>query len=167
MIIWINGSFGVGKTTISEKLKERIYGSIVYDPEDIGVFLINTLPIKENDFQDYELWRTLNYEILKDLNKKFETIIVPMTITNPKYYDEIVGKLEKKGINIKHFILIASRENLIKRLNSRENSTEWTYLQIDRCINAFESDDFKGQKINTNNQSIDEVSNNIIKILNN
>ena len=58
-----------------------------------------------------------------------------MTITNPKYYDEIVGKLEKKGINIKHFILIASRENLIKRLNSRENSTEWTYLQIDRCIN--------------------------------
>ena len=32
MIIWINGSFGVGKTTIAEKLKEKIRNSILYDP---------------------------------------------------------------------------------------------------------------------------------------
>lgn len=167
MIIWINGSFGVGKTTIAKKLENKIDKSIIYDPEEIGIFLSNTLPIKENDFQDYELWRTLNYDILKYLSAKYELIIVPMTITNLQYYDEIVGKLEREGIDINHFILIATKENLIKRLDDRKNSTEWTYRQIDRCVNFFESCNLKGQKINTNNQSIDEITNNIIKLLNN
>lgn len=58
MIIWINGSFGVGKTTVAEKLKDKIDKSIIYDPEKIGMFLSNTLPTKENDF-------TVNKNLLK------------------------------------------------------------------------------------------------------
>ena len=34
--------------------------------------------------------RTKYYEILKNLDTEFEVIIVPMTITNLQYYDEIV-----------------------------------------------------------------------------
>lgn len=165
MIIWINGSFGVGKTTVAEKLKEKIDKSIIYDPEKIGMFLSNTLPTKENDFQDYKLWRTINYEILKNLGTEFEVIIVPMTITNLQYYDEIVGRLERDGINIKHFILIASKENIISRLNARGNTTEWAYMQVDRCDKTFKDNYLKGQKIDTNNKSVDEVCNNLIKLI--
>ena len=165
MIIWINGSFGVGKTTVAEKLKEKIDKSIIYDPEKIGMFLSNTLPTKEDDFQDYELWRTINYEMLKNLYTEFEVIIVPMTITNLQYYNEIVGRLERDGINIKHFILIASKENIISRLNARGNSTEWAYMQVDRCDKAFKDDYLKGQKIDTNNKNVGEVCNNLIKLI--
>ena len=165
MIIWINGSFGVGKTTVAEKLKEKIDKSIIYDPEKIGMFLSNTLPTKEDDFQDYELWRTINYEMLKNLYTEFEVIIVPMTITNLQYYNEIVGRLERDGINIKHFILIASKENIISRLNARGNSTEWANMQVDRCDKAFKDDYLKGQKIDTNNKNVDEVCNNLIKLI--
>ena len=165
MIIWINGSFGVGKTTVAEKLKEKIDKSIIYDPEKIGMFLLNTLPTKENDFQDYKLWRTINYEMLKNLYNQFEVIIVPMTITNLQYYDEIVERLERDGINIKHFILIASKENIISRLNARGNSTEWAYMQVDRCDKAFKDDYLKWQKIDTNNKSVGEVCNNLIKLI--
>lgn len=165
MIIWINGSFGVGKTTVAEKLKEKIDKSIIYDPEKIGMFLSNTLPTKEYDFQDYKLWRTINYEMLKNLYTEFEVIIVPMTITNLQYYDEIVGRLERDAINIKHFILIASKENIISRLNARGNSTEWAYMQVDRCNKAFKDDYLKGQKIDTNNKSVGEVCNNLIKLI--
>ncbi len=167
MIIWINGSFGVGKTTIAKKLENKIAikKTIIYDPEEIGGFLSNLFNHKEDDFQDYELWRMFNYEILKYLNNEFEIIIVPMTITNIQYFDEIVSKLEKEGINIKHFILVATKENIIQRLNNRKNSTKWTYLQIDRCIDTFDSCILKGQIINTNNKSIDEVTNSIIKLL--
>ena len=165
MIIWINGSFGVGKTTVAEKLKEKIYKSIIYDPEKIGMFLSNTLPTKEDDFQDYKLWRTINYEILKNLYSEFEVIIVPMTITNLQYYDEIVGRLERDGINIKHFILIASKENIISRLNARGNSTEWAYMQVDRCDKAFKDNYLRGQKIDTNNKSVEAVCNNLIELI--
>lgn len=164
MIIWINGSFGVGKTTIAERLKTEIKDSIIYDPEEIGVFLSNTLPIKKDDFQDYELWRNFNYEILKFLNAKFATIIVPMTITNPKYYNEIVGKLLNKNIPVKEFILIASKDNLLKRLDKRGNSTEWAYQQIDRCINSF-AKYFVGQQINTDDNNIEDVVSKILSSL--
>lgn len=165
MIIWINGSFGVGKTTVAEKLKEKIDKSIIYDPEKIGMFLSDTLSTKENDFQDYKLWRTINYEMLKNLYPEFEMIIVPMTITNLQYYDEIVGRLERDGINIKQFILTASKENIISRLNGRGNSTKWAYKQVDRCYTTFKDDLIKGQKIDTNNKSVGEVCNNLIKLV--
>ena len=119
MIIWINGSFGVGKTTIANKLKEKINESIIYDPEEIGTYLSNTQQEKNDDFQYYELWRALNYEKLKNLSTRFDTIIVPMTVTNMQYYDEIAGKLERDGIIVKQFILTASRETIIKRLDAK------------------------------------------------
>lgn len=165
MIIWVNGCFGVGKSTIAGELNKQIKESIIYDPEEIGGFLSNTLPIKKDDFQDYELWRIINYETLKYLNSRFKIIIVPMTITNLQYYDEIIGKLKKEEICIKHFILSASKENIIKRLDSRGNSTKWTYDQVDRCIRAFDSFDYEGEKITTDNMSVDEITKIIMKML--
>ncbi len=165
MIIWINCSFGVGKTTVAEMLKNKINDAVVYDPEEVGYFLQKILPKIEDDFQDNELWRKLNYEILKYLNNNYKKIIVPMTITNSGYYEEIVGKLQKDGIKIKEFILMATKENLIKRLDKRGNSTEWSYQQIDRCIGCFNSN-FNGQKISTDDNNIDSVVTKILSLLN-
>ena len=71
------------------------------------MFLSNTLPTKENDFQDYKLWRTINYEMLKNIYAEFEVIIVPMTITNLQYYDEIVGRLQRNGMYINAILSIS------------------------------------------------------------
>lgn len=59
---------------------------------------------------------------------------------------------------------MASRENLIKRLDKRGNSTEWAYQQIDRCCKAFETD-FDGIKIDTNDNDIEKVINSILDLL--
>lgn len=165
MIIWINGSFGVGKTTIAEVLKCKIENSIIYDPEKIGEFLTNIMPEKKNDFQDYELWRILNLEFLKNLSKSYATIIVPMTIINKRYYDEIIGNLRNDNIEVKDFILIATKDKILERLDKRKNSTKWAYEQIDRCIETFDSD-CKGHKIITNNDNIDEIVLKIVGVLN-
>lgn len=166
MIIWINGSFGVGKSTIAEDLKLKIANAIVYDPEKIGEFLFNIMPEKKNDFQDYELQRILNLEILKNLSKSYDTIIVPMTITNEKYYDEIIGNLRNNNIVVQDFILIATKSKIVERLDKRKNSTEWAYEQVDKCVEVFDKN-FKGYKINTNNCTIEEISFKILDILEN
>lgn len=88
-----------------------------------------------------------------------------MTITNIQYYDEIIGRLEKDGVNIKHFILVANKENIIRRLNARGNSTEWAYRQVDRCCTVFQEDYINGSRIDTNNKSIDEVCNCIFELI--
>lgn len=164
MIIWINGSFGVGKTTIAENLKCKIENAIVYDPEKIGEFLFNIMPEKKDDFQDYELWRILNLEILKNLSKSYDTIIVPMTITNGSYYDEIIGNLRNNNIVVQEFILTATKSKIVERLNGRKNSTKWAYEQVDKCIEAFDKN-FNGYRIDTNNSTVEDISFKILDIL--
>lgn len=164
MIIWINGSFGAGKTTLAYSLKKKIKHSFIYDPEILGSILSRIAFKKKEDFQDYQLWRGLNRRILKVLDYSGRVIIVPMTLTNKQYYEEIVGELKKAGLNIKHFILLASKQNLIERLDKRGDSTQWAYQQIDRCIKAFESD-FQGCKIDSNGVSVEELAYHILKIL--
>ena len=36
MIIWINGPFGAGKTTLAKRLRDRRSKSLIFDPEEIG-----------------------------------------------------------------------------------------------------------------------------------
>lgn len=42
MIIWLNGPFGVGKTTLANLLHQEIPDSILYDPEYLGDFFKKT-----------------------------------------------------------------------------------------------------------------------------
>jgi hypothetical protein len=61
MVVLLNGSFGVGKTTVARLLRSSWAGSVVYDPEWCGLALMR-LPRsvtggRADDFQDMALWR--------------------------------------------------------------------------------------------------------------
>ena len=43
VIVWLNGTFGVGKSTTSRDLVARWSGSRVFDPEWVGYMLANNL----------------------------------------------------------------------------------------------------------------------------
>jgi uridine kinase len=94
MIIWINGAFGSGKTQTSYELHRRITNSYVYDPENIGFFIRRNIPKEahKGDFQNYAVWREFNYSMLKYMDQEYDgIIIVPMTIVNPQYFNEIIA----------------------------------------------------------------------------
>lgn len=84
-------------------------------------------------------------------------ILVPMTLTNRQYYDEIIGRLLKEGIEIKHYILYAEKKTIEKRLNKRfEWGNSWAKSQIDRCIYAFNYE-ITEEKIITDHKSVDHI----------
>ena len=147
MILWINGAFGSGKTTAAFELHRRIkQKSFVYDPENIGYFMWKNSSdiLKKGDFQDYELWREMNYKMLKLISENYDGIIIaPMTLVNPEYYREIIGKLINDGIEVRHFILHASKGTLIKHLKKRSlgriRTESFAVNAIDRCIYSFEN----------------------------
>lgn len=152
MIIWINGAFGIGKSTAAELLHSQIENSHIYDPEQVGYFLWDNFPEnmkRKGDFQDIKIWRSINYEIIKHMYENFDgTIIIPMTITNLDYYNEILGRLMDNKIEIYHFILSADKNSIKERLINRgEEENSWPEQQIDRCIKAFEN--MNGIKIDT------------------
>lgn len=124
MILWINGAFGAGKTQTAFELHRRIPHSFVYDPENAGYFIRKNIPpsIKKPDFQEYPLWREFNYAMLKHIACEYDGVIIaPMTVVDPVYFEEIVGRLRTDGMTVKHFALCAPREVILQRLKSRGN----------------------------------------------
>ncbi|MGA5129879.1 AAA family ATPase [Streptomyces olivoreticuli] len=121
MLLWINGPFGGGKTQSAYELRRRLPGSVVCDPEHVGFGLHRMMPPPlRADFQDLPAWRQGVYEVLDlALTKHGGTVIAPMTVVEPVYFREIVGRLRERGHDVRHFALLAGRETVLRRLRER------------------------------------------------
>ncbi len=99
MLIWINGPFGGGKTQTAHELQRRLADSIVCDPEHVGFGLHRMMPPEmRGDFQDLPAWRQGLYEVLDlVLGQHPGPVIVPMTVVEPTYLGEIVGRLRQRS----------------------------------------------------------------------
>ena len=80
VIIWINGGFGAGKTTLAEELHRRLPDAVVYDPEDVGLMLWKWMR-PNGDFQHLPSWRELVVATALSLRRHHaDTLIVPMSL---------------------------------------------------------------------------------------
>jgi len=147
MIVWINGAFGAGKTQTACELRRRCPEAYIFDPENAGYYIRRNLPssILLDDFQDYPIWRSMNYGMLSHIAASYAgIIIVPMTVVKPAYFAEIAGRLRDDGVDVRHFALCASRETLLRRLRSRgDSSRSWPARQIDRCVEGLRHEVFR------------------------
>ncbi|MFZ4299626.1 AAA family ATPase [Streptomyces cinereoruber] len=121
MLIWINGPFGGGKTQTAYELRRRLPGSVVCDPEHVGFGLHRmTPPGLRGDFQDLPAWRQGVYEVLDlALRRHPGVVIAPMTVVEPRYFEETVGRLRAAGHDVRHFALLAERATVLRRLRER------------------------------------------------
>lgn len=163
MILWINGSFGAGKTTVTYELQKRLEKAYVYDPENIGYFLRKNAPeeCKTLDFQDVPLWRNFNYQALKWIEETYPGVILaPMTVNRQQYFDEIIGHLVKDGVPVRHIILWADRETLLSRLKKRSlgrlSREEFGVQAIEKSLGFFASRP-EEEKIITDGLTVDQV----------
>ena len=174
MILFLNGSFGVGKTTVGRILRRQIAGSVLYNPEWSGSVLMR-LPIKfkgsgTDDFQDIDLWRKSMVNGIK-IFRVFarETVIVPMTFYRKEYLDEVVEGVRRFDDQLKMFCLTASFETILKRLEKRGGRIEsaqnkWSIQKAKVCIESHKDLCF-GEMINTNELNAQETAGKILKRL--
>ncbi len=167
MIVMINGSFGVGKTTVAKLLAEKLPGSTLYDPEWAGLVL-NHLPswlaLKgsgSDDFQDIVLWRRSVIAGVR-LFKLFasNSVIVPMTFSNRSYFDEVVDGLRSIDPGLRVFCLRASLATVRKRLLQRDDNEQvsaWIVRRIVECSDAH-SDPHFGEPVDTEERSAKDVA---------
>lgn len=119
VIIWINGGFGVGKTTLAQELHRRLPDAVVYDPEDVGLMLWKWIR-PNGDFQHLPSWRELVVATALSLRRHHaETLIVPMSLIRDAYQTEILGGLADAGEEVLHVFLEADADVLRERLNAR------------------------------------------------
>ena len=119
MIVWINGTHGAGKTTISLLVQQLIPDSRVLDAEKVGETLMDIepgLPWTGN-FQDWPPWRPLVVETARRvLDYTGGTLIMPMTVLVEEYWREISSGLALHTIPVRHFVLHADQDTLRRRI---------------------------------------------------
>lgn len=158
-MVWINGPFGVGKTQVAYALHRRFPNSFVCDPEQLGFGLQRmTPPELRGDFQDSPLWREGVRRILeRNLSHSDGVILVPMTLVNPLYFDEVMAELRRSGQDVQHVALLASRKTLLERLRSRgEGAGSWGAAQIERCLHGLQQLDL-AEHLHTDGLTHDQV----------
>lgn len=161
MIIFINGTFGSGKTTVAELLVKALPNSMLYDPEEIGVAVRTILqPIdQQDDFQHYPLWRKLTVYAAGELREKYgRDLVIPMTIWREQYFREVTDGLRALGSNFHHFCLTASVATVHERLNTRgqQQPGSWSHQQALEAVPALESPLF-AQHIRTEDKTPTEI----------
>ncbi|HTZ93927.1 MAG TPA: AAA family ATPase [Streptosporangiaceae bacterium] len=121
MLLWINGPFGGGKSQTARELHSRLPGSLICDPEQLGFGLHRMLPAElRGDFQDFPAWRQGVYEVLDLILRSADgPVIAPMTLVEPAYFADIVGRLTDAGHDVRHFALVADARVIERRLRER------------------------------------------------
>jgi hypothetical protein len=164
VLVWINGPFGGGKTTTAFELRRRVDQSIVCDPERLGYGLHRMLPGElRTDFQNFAAWRAGVHEALDLVLRKWEgPVIVPMTVINPGYLDEIVGRLREDGHDVRHFTLLADRGTVLRRLRTRTfglglRHERWAAGKLDECLAQLRNEVF-AEHLRTDDLSVAQAA---------
>lgn len=170
MLVWINGPFGGGKTATAFELHRRLPGSVVCDPEHLGFGLHRMLPPSlRMNFQDLPAWRSGVHEVLDLVARKHEgPAIVPMTLINPLYFAEIVGRLRDDGHDVRHFALLAERATVLRRLNGRGfgfglRREQWAVDRLDECLARLREPEFAAH-VHTDQRTVPQVADAIAHI---
>ena len=175
MLIWINGAFGAGKTTVAGEVQRRVAGSMLYDPEMVGFFLGHVVPESDTgDFQDLPIWRTLAADLAVALIRHYNgPLIVPMTVVVPEYLDEIVTPIRRAGIEVELFALQASQETLRARIAAQVMADDpdddarirrWRLDQVDRCLAGLAAHDL-GTPVHTEERTPADVADEIVALV--
>jgi hypothetical protein len=158
MLVWVNGPFGGGKTQTAYELHRRLAGSVVCDPEEVGFGLHRMTPAGlRGDFQDLPAWRQGVFEVLDlALTHHPGPVVVPMTVVQPDYFAETVGRLRSRGHEVRHFALLADRATVLRRLRERGlghllaavggagplRRETFAVANLDRCLDALRAPEF-------------------------
>ena len=127
MIIWLNGTFGCGKTSTAAELHSLVRSSRVFDPETVGYMLQPNLADQPvSDFQHWPPWRPLVVATAAELARfTGQHLIAPQTILVRAYLEQIFAGLRDAGLDVFHIVLDASEEVLRQRIQGSAEAPAW------------------------------------------
>jgi thymidylate kinase len=165
MVVFINGSFGIGKTTVSRLLAAQLPRSLVFNPEPMGVLIMHLAALvrrPKDDFQDLVAWRWLGARAIRIARGFRSTVIVPMTFSNFAYLEEFLSYLRARGVPTLHFCLTAPHSVVLERLHARQRKgpTSWQLRRSIECCAAHGALEF-AEHVPTADRTAREVASDI------
>ena len=122
MIIWLNGTFGAGKTTTARHLAGRLANARHFDGELVGYLLMEALSDHEfGDFQDLPPWRELFPVVTEKIAAHTgQHLITVQTVLREDYWRELTQSFERIPLDIFHVLLHVDSDALAERIKADE-----------------------------------------------
>jgi shikimate kinase len=138
VLVWINGPFGVGKTTTAQQIRQSDRLWRIFDPEWVGYMLrANLAGVAFDDFQDLPAWRVLVPAVAHEVMKHTDDdLIAVQTVLNEHYWRELRAGLAEREITLIHVVLDADSETLRERIVADWNETTAATWRLDH-ISAY------------------------------
>ena len=137
MIVWLNGTFGVGKTTTSGHLTADDDRLRPFDPEWVGYMLASNLQDHAvSDFQHYPSWRRLVPVVADELvTVTGQHLVAAQSVVVEEYWLQIAAGLTERGHDVFHVLLDADAETLHARIDSDDREPEhirpWRHQHVE------------------------------------
>lgn len=139
MIIWLNGPYGVGKSTLAEALREALPECFIFDAEQIGNAIRENMPEEFfcETFEEYPLWHDTCVRLLTQISRSYAGhVLVPMTLALPESV-ETITRIFQQGADVRHVILTAEADEILRRIVARDEPPDcWCAQQSRRCLAA-------------------------------
>ena len=142
MILWVNGAFGAGKTTLCDLLVDRIPDAVLFDSERVGYFLSPLLETARpvQNFQDWPAWRTLTVDAIAAVHAELGgTLVVPQSVLVESYWAELSTGIRDRGLTLRAVTLDVDPVELERRIRTDEVETgavDWRLEHIERYRDA-------------------------------
>ncbi|QVK17917.1 AAA family ATPase [Mycoplasmatota bacterium] len=158
-IIFIGGTMGVGKTTTSKALHNILQPSIWLD----GDWCWQMNPWNFDESNKQMVIKNICYLLNNYLqNDNFRYIIFSWVMHKQEIINEILNNLNLQATQQYHISLVCSKETLEKRMKNDNRDVDSINTSLNR-LSMYQQLDTT--KINTDNQGVDGVANQIKKMI--
>lgn len=136
MLLWLNGTFGVGKTTTGREIVERLPGWRIFDPEWVGLMLRANLSDQPfDDFQKLAAWRVLVPRVAEEIRRLTgEELVAVQTVLVEDYWSELRSGFQSLGLDVFHVVLDIEEGALRERIAGdlvEDDARDWRLAHIE------------------------------------
>jgi adenylylsulfate kinase-like enzyme len=141
MIVWLNGAFGVGKTTIAHRLCELRGDLRLFDPEWLGYMLSSNLHgLDIADFQDLAPWRTLVPQVARGMTDiAGRDLVAVQSVLVEDYWHELHRGILDQRLDVFHVVLDADETTLRERIardDIERDAAQWRLDHLDGFVRS-------------------------------
>ena len=158
----IGGTMGVGKTTICQKLKQKLNNCVFLD----GDWCWDSDPFQVTDETKNMVLNNICFLLNQYIKcSAYENIVFCWVMHEQDIINHILNNIDTNNCNIKNISLICDKETLKIRLMKDVEDGIRKEDVIERSINRISLyNNLNTLKINTNNKSIDTIVDEIISL---
>ena len=162
-LVIINGTMGVGKTTICKSLYKKLNDSVWLDGD--WCWMMN--PFEANEYNKNMVIKNIGFLLRCFLdNPKYEYVLFNWVIHIEDIYELILSELEEYEFKLYKITLICDETNLRERINKDIKNGERTKDNLEKSIERIEMyNKLNSTKIETSKKTVQEITKEIKDII--